>query len=319
MLFIIVQQEADLTDFFAKFFRFSGRTLAVLFIASIPLSLIFWHFSSSYGELDPATEEDFARILNENFKEGDIIFPENDWDLDFTKKLSDGILPVYLTLKELKSRDIAHLKEDTGRIFFLLNNPGRAEALLKELELREIQRFGVRNGLVLLAEEEDSGPSKLLVFARDINKAKEVYFVKNDERRDCLLQTDGRWSCSKNNWNYVGRSTAKFNSRQPERAVWAHPIAKEKLNIVFELPPESGNLVFESVLREAGWMSSNKAPVHVSVFAGDTRILDYKNESVRNSFNRKAGIPQGAQTLRIEITTNDDRQRHFTFKGYVTK
>ncbi|MBO4440817.1 hypothetical protein J5834_01765 [bacterium] len=306
-----------MTDFFAKFYHFSGRALAVLFIASIPLSLFFWHFVSDSGELDPATEEGFAKVLNENFKEGDIIFPENDWDLDFTKKLNNKIFPVYLSLKELKSEDFEYLKEDDGRVFFLLNDPGRVETLLKKLKLREIRRFDVPKGLVLLAEDAVAATHKLLVFSRDIDKAREVYFTKKDEKRYCRLNSGGDWICAKNNWNYVGRFTAKFNGRIPERAVWAHPLSKENLNIVFDLPQGSRHLVFNSVLREAGWMSPNKAPVHVTVFADETKILEYKNESVRNSFRHKAEIPQGAKTLRIVITTNDDRQRHFTFNGYV--
>lgn len=310
----------DLTNFFAKFFKFSGRAIAVLFIVSIPASLIFWHFLSNSGELDPATEEGFAKVLNENFRDGDIIFPENDWDLDFTKMLNDKVLPLYLTLKELKSEDLDRLRDDdTGRIFFLLNDPEKAGTLLEELKLREIQRFSVPGGVVLLSEKTTPSPSKLLLFARDIDKAREVYFSGKDKKRECRLNSGGDWICAKNSWNYVGRTTARFNGKIPERAVWAHPTAKEKLTIVFDLPAESGHLVFNSVFREAGWMSQNKAPVNVAVFADETKILEYKNLSVRNSFRKETDIPKGAGTLRIEITTKDDRQRHFTFNGYITR
>ena len=106
-----------------KYSEIIEKIFLALFVISILSTFIFWWSGlSNKNALDEETERRFAEILNENFKRGDLVFTENDWDLDFLKNLKDGVFPVVLDLKNATERSVAMMKNSDDRVFLLLKS-----------------------------------------------------------------------------------------------------------------------------------------------------------------------------------------------------
>lgn len=297
--------------------KIAGKIFLSLFIISIITTWIFWSFFSDTGSVDDETERKFAEILNTNFEPGDMVFPEVDWDLGFLKHIKPGIFPIYLTLKETNRKDIEFMKDDGGKIFFLLKNELSREKVLKQTGTTEIRTLKAGSGAVLIASDGTS-KKKPLVFTRDIGKAEDVWFSKGDEKNPCLKTSSTKWQCSKNNWNYVGLTTAPLSGKQ-QRAVWAHPRGGMTLHIQFEIPENGREMVLNTAFTETGYRSQNKAPVEVNVIIDGLEILKYANESKRKTYSNSVSIPENGRTLEISFSTDNEAQRHFVFNGYITE
>ena len=304
------------------------KIILFLFAASVISTFSFWW--TGFGErnaVDPETERKFAEILNKNFRSGDIVFTVNDWDLDFLKYLDKGILPISLDLKNATEQSVARMKNGDERIFLLLV-PGAGtshETSLQELEnfyvrklnLKVIETFKAGRGEVLLADTLFKTVRKTLVFSRDIGKAKRVAFTEGENSAECRKVADKKWQCSDENWNYVGLTTALFNGNQ-KQAVWAHPVSGKTLEIVFDLPINSRTLHFNSAFAESAYRSKNRAPVNVEILADGEKLLKYAAPFNFSVIERSAKIPENTKEITIELTTSDDRQRHFVFNGFIT-
>ena len=285
---------------------------------SIISTFIFWWSGlSNKNALDEETERKFAEILNENFRRGDIVFTENDWDLDFLKGLNNGVFPVFLDLRNATERSVAMMKNSDDRVFLLLKSERSHEKYVKKLNLKVIKVFKAGKGEVLLAETLFKTVKRTLVFPRDIGKAKRVAFVSGEKSEDCRKVSETKWQCSDETWNYVGHTTASFNGNQ-KQAVWAHPVAGKTLEIVFDVPEKSGKLYFSSVFAESAYRSKNRAPVNVEILADEQILLKYANPFSSKATEKSIKLPENTKELTIKLTTSDDRQRHFVFNGYLS-
>ena len=285
---------------------------------SIFSTFIFWWSGlSSKNALDEETEHKFAEILNENFRRGDIVFTENDWDLKFLKNLKKGVCPVILDLKNATERSVAMMKSSDDRVFLLLKSEQSREKFVKKLNLKEIQVFKAGKGEVLLAETLFKTVKRTLVFSRDIGKAKRVAFSDGEKSEECRKVSETKWQCSDDSWNYVGLTTASFNGHQ-KQAVWAHPVTEKTLEIVFDVPENSRKLYFNSVFAESAYRSKNPAPVNVEILADGKTLLEYTSPFTFRATEKSIKLPENIEELTIKLTTADDRQRHFVFNGYLS-
>ena len=301
-----------------KYYEIIGKILLVLFVISIFSTFIFWWSGlSSKNALDEETERKFAEILNENFRRGDLVFTENDWDLDFLKNLKNGVFPVVLDLKNATERSVAMMKNSDDRVFLLLKSEDSRENFVKKLNLKEIQVFKAGKGEVLLAETLFKTVKRTLVFSRDIGKAKRVAVVDGGKSEECRKVSETKWQCSDESWNYVGLTTASFNGNQ-KQAVWAHPVSGKTLEIVFGVPEKSGKLYFNSVFAESAYRSKNRAPVNVEISADEKILLKYTSPFTSRATEKTAKLPENTKELTIKLTVTDDRQRHFVFNGYLS-
>ena len=297
---------------------FIEKIFLVLFVISIFSTFIFWWSGlSNKNALDEETERRFAEILNENFKPGDIVFTENDWDLDFLKNLKSGILPVFLDLKNATERSVAMMKSSDDRVFLLLKSEQSHEKYVKKLNLKVLDTFKAGKSEVVLAETLFKTLKKSLVFSRDIGKAKKVAFVNGETSEECRKVSETKWQCSDESWNYVGLTTVSFNGSQ-KQAVWAHPVAGKTLEIVFDVPEKSGKLYFSSVFAESAYRSKNRAPVNVEILADEQILLKYANPFSSKATEKSIKLPENTKEFTIKLTTSDDRQRHFVFNGYLS-
>ena len=289
-----------------------------LFLAAVISTFVFWWTGlSDTNSLDSDTERKFAEILNKNFKRGDIVFTENDWDLDFLKYLDNGILPIFLDLKNATEQSVASMKNGDERIFLLLETENSREFYVKKLNLKVLDTVKAGKGEVVIADTLFKTVRKTLVFSRDIGKAKSVAFSKDEKIEECRKVSEKKWQCSDESWNYVGLTTASFN-RESRQAVWAHPLSGKTLEIAFDLPENSRTLHFNSVFAESAYHSKNRAPVNVEILADSETLLKYANPFTFRVTEKTTKIPENTKEITIKLTTSDDRQRHFVFNGFVT-
>ena len=285
---------------------------------SIFSTFIFWWSGlSNKNALDEETERRFAEILNENFKRGDLVFTEIDWDLDFLKNLRKGVFPVVLDLKNATERSVAMMKNSDDRVFLLLKSEQSHEKYVKKLNLKVLETFKAGKGEVILAETLYKTVKRTLVFSRDIGKAKRVAFSDGEKSEECHKVSETKWQCSDETWNYVGLTTASFNGYQ-KQAVWAHPLSGKTLEITFDISGNSRKLYFNSVFAESAYRSKNRAPVNVEILADGNTLLKYANPFTFKVTEKSAKIPENTKEITIELTTSDDRQRHFVFNGFIT-
>lgn len=298
-----------------KFNKLFSKILVAAFLLSIATTFVFWTFFSNKKSINEKQERAFASVLNQNFKFGDAVLTENDWDLNFLSYLDDSVFPVYLTLKETSGNEIPFIKEDGGRIFILLEDETKCNEILAKLKLKEIRRFKAEKGTVILAS--DGSVAKPLVFTRDIGKATKVQFFDAKGAYPCQKAAESRWECSKKSWNYVGSIMSVMAGKQ-QHAVWAHPLQNKTLSITFDLPKEGKTLVFNSAFANSGYTSINKTPVEIELLADGKQLLKYSNQSINKLYSNKVTLPAQAKVLEIRISTKRDAQRHFMFNGYVT-
>lgn len=301
-----------------KYSEIIGKIFLALFVLSIFSTFIFWWSGlSNKNALDEETERKFAEILNENFRRGDIVFTENDWDLDFLKNLKNGVFPVFLDLKNATERSVAMLKSSDDRVFLLLKSEQSHEKYVEKLNLKVLETFKAGKGEVVLAETLFKTVKRTLVFPRDIGKAKKIAFSEGGKSEECRKVSETKWQCSDESWNYVGLTTASFNGNQ-KQAVWAHPLTGKTLEIVFNVPEKSGKLYFNSVFAESAYRSKNRAPVFVEILADEKIMLKYASPFTSKVTEKTAKIPESTKEITIKLTTTDDRQRHFVFNGYLS-
>lgn len=301
-----------------KYSEIIGKIFLTLFVLSIFSTFIFWWSGlTDRNALDEETERKFAEILNENFRRGDIVFTENDWDLDFLKNLKNGVFPVFLDLKNATERSVAMLKSSDDRVFLLLKSEQSHEKYVKKLNLKVIETFKAGKGEVILAETLFKTVKRTLVFPRDIGKAKRVAFSDGEKSEECRKVSETKWQCSDESWNYVGLTTASFNGSS-KQAVWAHPVAGKTLEIVFDVPEKSAKLYFNSVFAESAYRSKNRAPVNVEIWADEKNLLKYASPFTSRVTEKTAKLPESTKEIKIKLTTADDRQRHFVFNGYLS-
>ncbi len=301
-----------------KIVSIAEKIFLALFVLSIFSTFIFWWSGlSEKNALDSETDHKFAEILNKNFKQGDIVFTENDWDLDFLKYLDNGILPVFLDLKNATEQSVARMKNSDERVFLLMKSEKSREFYVKKLNLKVLETLKAGEGEVVIAETLFKTVRKTLVFSRDIGKAKRVAFSKGEKTGECRKVSEKKWQCSDENWNYVGLTTASFNG-ESRQAVWAHPIAGKTLEIIFDLPENSRTLRFNSVFAESAYHSKNTSPVNVEILADGKTLLKYANPFTSKVKENVAKIPENTKEITIKLTTRDDRQRHFVFNGFIS-
>ena len=293
------------------------RFIAVLFVLSMPVTFIYWSFFSDRSGVDGITEKEFARIINEKYEEGDAIFPEVDWDLGFLQYLRPGITSLFLTLNETTHKELRYMKDEGGRIFLLLKNEGKWENISKRMGIAEIERIKAGSGVVIIASDGTQKLRKDFSFVRDIGKAKNIWFSKNDEKIQCIL-SGSRWQCGKDSWSYVGPVSAVLNGKT-QRAVWAHPKSKTVLHALFDIPNGVSKLIFNTAFLETAYRSDNESPVEVSVFIDGKEALKYTNKSESRVYSNNLTIEDGAKEIEFRFFTENDGQRHFVFNGYMTK
>lgn len=295
-----------------------AKIVFFLFAASILSTFIFWWTGLwERNALDSETDHKFAEILNKNFKQGDLVFTENDWDLDFLKYLDNGILPIFLDLKNATEQSVGRMKNGDERIFLLLKSENSREFYVKKLNLKVLETLKAGQGEVVIADTLFKTVRKTLVFSRDIGKAKRVAFSDGEKSEECRKVSEKKWQCSDENWNYIGLTTALFNGNQ-KQAVWAHPLSGKTLEITFDISGNSRKLYFNSVFAESAYRSKNRAPVNVEILADGNTFLKYANPFTFKVTEKSARIPENTKEITIKLTTSDDRQRHFVFNGFIT-
>jgi len=299
-----------------KFDKILRAIFLWVFIFSIPSTFIFWTFFSDLGGYDEQTEKAFARIINTSFEEGDIIFPQIDWDLNFLKYLDDGITTVYLTLKETSTNDLKYMKEDGGKIFLLLENEDAWPQISGKLKLKEVSRASAGKGVVIIASDGTEKNRRKIVFARDIGDASEVFFEKDGIKENCRKVSRSKWQCGKAEWNHVGKTVASMAGKQ-QKTVWAHPRSNKTLHVKYKVPEGAGLLVINTAFLPAAVSSSNRSPVEVKVSFDDSKVAEYTNMSISKTYSRKLDIPNDIKDIDISFFVKDDGQRHFVFNGYI--
>ena len=102
---------------------------------------------------------------------------------------------------------------------------------------------------------------------------------------------------------------------EPRRVIWAHPIARGVLTIAFPDVPLGRTLAIGAGFTPSG-LSVAGAPVELSVHAGGRRVLR-RVYGARESFSRArvdtSDLAGARHPVRFEVTTLDDRVRHFCF------
>jgi hypothetical protein len=293
-----------------------SRSLVILFFISIPSTFIFWWFFSDRSGVDEETEKAFANVLNSKFEQGDIVFPEVDWDLGFLKYIDPGIHPVYLTLKETAEKDIRLMKEDGGKMFFLLKSEESWKEISGRTGVNELEIIKAGSGVVVIGSDGTESQRKPLVFSRDIGNAKNVWFSKGDEKFPCTKSSAAKWQCGKDDWNYVGFTTASINGKQ-QKAVWAHPVTDRVLHVEFDLPDEGREIFFNTAFLETGYRSQNRSPVEVELLIDSASALNYSNKSESRVYSNTIVITADSKVLELRFKTANAGQRHFVFNGYV--
>ncbi len=292
------------------------KIFAIIFIISMPVTAFFWLFFSDTRGVDEETEKGFAEIVNKNYSEGDVVFPEVDWDLNFLKFLDHGITNVLLTLKESEDEDIRMFRENGSKIFFLLKNPRNWEKIKTRLNIDQYEKSDAGKGAVVIVPPLESSINKKLIFSRDIHEAQRVFFSQKETEKPCVLNNRKQWECSRHDWNFVGARRVVVNKR-PAQAVWAHPRSNEDLNIVFDIPENSSYIHLTTAMLERAVRSRNRSPVRVRVLIDGEPVLRYTNRSVRAGHYNKIEVPEDSKELKIIFNTSDDGQRHFIFKGFI--
>ena len=299
-----------------KFDKILRAVFLWIFIISIPSTFFFWTLCSDRGGYDEETEQAFGKIINTAFEEGDIIFPQIDWDLNFLKYLDDGITAVYLTLKETSANDLKYMKEDGGKIFLLLENEVAWRRISDRLKLKEISRNPAGNGVVIIASDGTEKSRRKVIFARDIGEASEVYFEKEGSKENCQKVSKSKWQCGKASWNYIGRTVGSMAGKL-QKTVWAHPRSNKTLHIKYKVPAGAQTFVLNTAFLPAAVSSSNNSPVEVKVRFDEKIVLEYSNRSISRIFSNQIKISGETKEIDIMFFVKDDGQRHFVFNGYI--
>lgn len=289
---------------------------AVLFIISLFVTFIFWTFFSDYGGVDEETGKKIAQVLNEKFEYGDMVFPENEWDLGFMKHIDGGIFPIYLTLTDTTSKDLEYMNDEGGKIFLLLKDEKSRKKYIEQTGIIEKEVIPAGRSIVVVGSTASEKERKPLVFARDIGNASQVWFSKGNEKKECTKTSSVKWQCSNDSWNYVGMTLASINGRQ-QKAVWAHPLSDMTLHIKFDISEVEGTASFNTAFLEAGYSSKNRSPVEVEVAVDDEQVLKYTNKSEKRTYSNTFRIKKENSSLEIRFFTKDQGQRHFVFNGFV--
>lgn len=297
-----------------KVFKF----ITFLFLISIPSTFVFWVFFSDVSGVDDHTEKEFAKVLNERFEEGDIVFPENEWDLGFLQYINPGITSIYLTLKDTSLKDLGFMKEEGGRIFFLMQKMKNWEEISHRTGVKEIERITAGSGFVVIGSDGTEKMRKEVSFVRDIGKAKEVWFSKEDKKMPCVKSSQFRWQCSRDEWNYVGTTAVRMGGKT-QKAIWAHPKSGMTLHLTFDIPAASKKMVINTAFLETAYRSDNKAPVEVEILLDGRSVIRYTNKSESRMYAQDLDIADGSKEVEIRFFTENDGQRHFVFNGYLTK
>ncbi len=293
------------------------RIMLVLFLISGVSSFIFYTFLSDRAGFSDKQEQQIAAIINREFKKGDIIFPQPDWDIGFTRYLLDGILDISYTLHAYSSETIADLNNNgKNDLLFVLDDASKWNALCAKLKLKERQRWDASGALVIAARPAQESTQKLFDFVDDLPQAREVYFMNPDGRKEPCDLKGSRWQCSNNDWNYIGPERALMGGMW-QRANWAHPRTMKTLHVVFNSLPEAKKVVLGSAFLERAYANPNGEPAEVAVHADGTKIISYTNKSINKYYRTEANIPANTKTIDITVFIRFDGARHFVFNGYL--
>ena len=291
---------------------------ALLFLISIPATFIFWTAFSDRAGIPDEDERAVATFLNENFKEGDTIFPSPGWDIGFTRYLRDGITDISYRLTSYRAGELADLlKTSNAALFFVLDNGDKWDSISSNHKLKAVKSVNIGSSLVVKAVPKEGREERLLDFATDIQKAEAVYLLDSKgTKHECKLMQE-RWQCSSHSWNYVGKKSVVIEGRK-RLAVWAHPRSGKTLAVRFALPSGSKSIVLGTAFLERAYRASGD-PVSVKIKAGAEELLSYTNENLNKYYRNRIELPAGADHLELLFHVKNDGARHFVFNGYISK
>ncbi len=291
----------------------------ILFVVAVLVSGIFWLFLSDRDGFTAADEPLIAEILNREFREGDIIFPAPDWDIGFTRYLRDGITDISYTLRSFTKEELSDLNNNgVNVLWFVVDGEKRWNAVRDRLGLTEQGRFPAGGALVIKAQSSGDAVAKLFDFVDDLAQATEVYFADANGNRDNCAWDRDRWSCGKQEWQYVGPQRTLMAGRW-QKANWAHPRTERTLHVVFENSVGATALVLGTSFLERAYREQNGQPVRVTVTADGKGLLNYDNDNIKKLYRHRIALPEGAKMIDLSFWVKFDGARHFVFNGYLGK
>ncbi len=295
---------------------FVAKVTAVLFIASIVTTALFWTIFSNSEGLSQRAQQQAAQFISNNYRRGDIVFPLREWDLGFTRYLDEKVTSLLTGFSRLSPEQLRLTARGKKRFFIVSDTKGVTADILTTKDLNLVTLQAIDGGEVALVAPAHPLPPLLIDFPQDIMNAKRVWFSDDYSKNIIECRKGAVWHCSHREWNRVGFYRAVVNGT-PQDAVWAHPLSHKTLHILFELPAGSKQILFTSSFLPTAYQKQNGDFVTVSLFADEQQLFHYKNMNIRRQYRHTATIPEGAQELEIRIHVNRDGARHFIFGGYV--
>ena len=255
----------------------------------------------------PSDYDQAASHIRAHWKSGDLIDANPFWATRVRESLGD--LPVQ-GFRDLVSEDLTPYR----RVWlFSLFGAERREAVHRAMEakgaLAEESQFGRIN--VRLYTVRGHEPVRY-DFRQALGEAR-VSIQRGDDQQECAPGPRGRWQCSREEWNYVGREILEM-AGEPRAVIWAHPVSDGALTIAFECVP-----LGRAMTVAAGFLPAvlgYGVPVELTVEA-DGRMLLRRVYGPNSGFSRERietpDLAAGLHRVTFRVTTTDDRVRHFCF------
>ncbi|MCK5808350.1 hypothetical protein KAH37_05130 [bacterium] len=293
-----------------------AKIAALLFVLSIISTAFFWLFLSDRGGLNETGEQAAALFISENYQKGDTVFPLSDWDLGFTRYLDSKVSFLSLRFHYYSAEQLKNSGRGGKRFFLISDKKGVIADILHSKKLNLLKLQAVGNGEVALVEPEEKLAPVLLDFSADIMKARRVYFSdKNGENvRDCVA--NDVWRCSAREWNHIGFHRAIMGGISQD-AVWAHPLSRKILHIVFAVPKGAVTMKLNTAFLETAYRNAEGNPIEVTLLVDGKEAFTYINQNENRLFSRTISLPLTAQEVELQFFVESDGARHFVFNGFM--
>lgn len=260
----------------------------------------------------PVDYSDAAAYIRQRWQPGDLIDAAPFWATRVRQHLGDLPLRAF---RDLALEDLTRYRRVWLFSSFGAERRPRVQAAMNaRADLVDERQFGRINVRLYVVR----GHEPVLYDFRDALHAARVRIQRGDLTHDCPAGERGRWRCSTQDWNYVGREIIEM-AGEPRAVIWAHPVSESVLTIEFEGVPFGRALTLGAGFSRVA-AAYGGAPVELTVEAGGRELL-------RRSFDARSGFarervetPQlagGLQHVAFRIRTMDDRVRHFCFSAEV--
>lgn len=134
--------------------------------------------------------------------------------------------------------------------------------------------------------------------------------------RACEQTRPGFHQCPRGQWNNVHAQWYEVDER-PMHCLWAHPVAGSPLRIRYRNVPAGARVRGRAALVGQSGTAENGAPVTLALVAEGRKVGEVQAQNRVGPQPFSFDLPDAASELVFEVTTPDQRRRHFCFDAWL--